>query len=190
MPDSLDRGEDARAIRPCVRPEARVRREGAPAGLGASLIAAVTVGDTAAPHAAPHVEAATLCRTVRVSGGDDNGMTGGVREAHLTVKNTGGTACAVAGRPWLRIPRLPHPITVTDAIDYPFAGTLSGRVLLKPGGRASALIWLNPGRCTRGAAVTFGLAARAGWRTRSVPVANEMCIDGTGLIDPWVVGCR
>lgn len=110
-------------------------------------------------------------------------MTGGVIEAHLTVKNTGGTACAVAGRPWLRIPRLPHPITVTDAIDYPFAGTLSGRVLLKPGGRASALIWLNPGRCTRGAAVTFGLAAHAGWGNRSVPVANEMCNDGTGHID-------
>ncbi len=118
-----------------------------------------------------------------MSGGDDNGLTGGVKEAHLTVENTGATACAVAGRPWLRIPRLPHPITVTDAIDYPFAGTLSGRVLLKPGGRASALIWLNPGSCTRDAAVTFGLAARAGWRTRSVPVANEMCNDGTGHID-------
>jgi hypothetical protein len=54
-------------------------------------------------------------------------MTGGVREAHLTVKNTGGTACAVAGRPWLRIPRLPHPITVTDIVDGPFAGACPAR---------------------------------------------------------------
>ena len=151
--------------------------------LVASLIAAVAVGDTAAPRAAPHAEAVSLCRTVRVSGGDDNGLTGGVREAHLTVKNTGGTPCVVAGRPWLRIPRLRHPITVTDAVGYALAGTLSGRVLLEPGARASALIWLNPGSCTRGAAVTFDLGARAGWRNRSVPVANEMCTDGTGHID-------
>jgi hypothetical protein len=150
--------------------------------LVAPLLAAVAVGDTGAPRAAPHAEAASLCRTVRVSGGDDNGMTGGVIEAHLTVKNTGGTPCAVAGRPWLRIPRLPHPITVTDMIG-PFAGTLSGRVLLRPGRRAGALIWLNPGSCTRDAAVTFGLTARAGWGKKSVPVANDMCNDGTGHID-------
>jgi hypothetical protein len=111
--------------------------------LVALLITAVVVGDTAASDAASHVdavEAVSLCRTVRVSGGD-------------------------------------------DIVDERFAGTLAGRVLLKPGGRASALIWLNPGRCDRSAAVTFGFAARAGWGTRSVSVMNEMCNDGTGHID-------
>jgi hypothetical protein len=57
--------------------------------LVASLIAALALGDTATPYAAPQVEAVSLFWTVRVSGGDDNGMTGGVREAHLTVENTG-----------------------------------------------------------------------------------------------------
>jgi hypothetical protein len=152
--------------------------------LVASLVAAVAVGDTAAPRVAGHREVTSLCRTVRVSGGDDNGLTGGVIEAHVTVKNTARTVCAVVGRPWLRIPRLPHSVTVTDAIGYPFAGTLSGRVLLKPGRRATALLWLNPGRCTRGAAVTFDLRARAGWANGSVAgTSNEMCNDGTGQID-------
>ena len=149
--------------------------------LVAALIAGLAAGDAAAPHAAPHVP---LCRTLRVSGGDDNGMTGGVIEAHLTVKNTGGTSCAVAGRPWLRIRRLPHPVTVADAIDHALAGTLSGRVVLAPGRRATALLWLIPGSCTRDASVTFDLDARAGWKNRSVAVSsNEMCNDGTGHID-------
>jgi hypothetical protein len=100
--------------------------------LVALVITAVVVGDTAASDAASHVEAVSLCRTVRASGGEDNGVTGGSSSRILTVKNAGGTVCAVAGRPWLRIPRLPHPVTVIDIVDERFAGTLAGRVLLKP----------------------------------------------------------
>jgi hypothetical protein len=128
-------------------------------------------------------DAPALCRTVRLTGGDDNGLTGGVIVAHLIVTNTGRAACLLAGRPSIRIPRLPHSITVTDIVDAPASGNLSGRVPLKPGARASALIWLNPGSCDRGRAVTFAVRAHVGWQTKSVPISNRMCSDGTGHID-------
>jgi hypothetical protein len=109
-------------------------------------------------------------------------MTGGVVVAHVFVKNVGRRACTVVGRPWIRISRLAHSVTVTDISTGAAAGTPSGRVVLSAGELASAEILLNPGRCNRDRIVVFDLAARAGWSTRSVRVAGLMCDDGSGQI--------
>lgn len=148
--------------------------------LFASLVVGLTsVAPTA--HALPAVFI-PACQSVSVAGGDDNGLTGGVIVAHLFVKNLGRQACAVVGRPWIRIPHLSHPITVADISSSPAAGTPSGRVVLRSGALASAEIHLNPGQCDRGRNVTFAVQARAGWQKRSVRVGGHMCNDGSGEI--------
>jgi len=123
------------------------------------------------------------CQAIQVAGGDDNGLTGGVMVAHVFVKNVGRRTCAVVGRPWLRIPHLSHPVTVTDISSGPGAGTSSGRVALSPGALASAEILLNPGQCSRGRSVVFDLTTRAGWWKKSVRLAGFMCNDGSGEIE-------
>lgn len=146
---------------------------------GALLLTALIVGTSTA--AARPAESVALCRSVTVSGGDYNGMTGGVTVAHLIVKNSGRASCTLLGRPWIRIPAIPHAVRIDDITTKPVAG--SERVVLTPGASASAQIWLNPGRCDRGKAVVFGLTARVGWQNKSVPVASDMCKDGSGRID-------
>ena len=118
------------------------------------------------------------CREVRVGGGDYNGMTGGVLVAQVLVTNVGRRTCAVLGRPWIRLPRIPHPVTVADLPP----GTASGRVVLSPGERASAQVLLVPGGCDRGQGVVFHLTARAGWSKRGVRIGGSMCDDGSGQI--------
>jgi hypothetical protein len=140
------------------------------------------VGTAAAISDARPVVSVPVCQAVRLAGGDDNGLTGGVVVAHVFVKNVGRRACAVAGRPWIRIPRLAHPVTVKDISSGAAAGTPSGRVVLSAGELASAEILLDPGRCSRDRNVVFELAARAGWSKRGVPVAGLMCEDGSGQI--------
>lgn len=139
------------------------------------------VGAAAATSDALPVLSVPVCQEVQLAGGDDNGLTGGVVVAHVFVKNVGRRACAVVGRPWIRVPRLAHPVTVTD-ISSGAAGTPSGRVVLSPGALASAEILLNPGQCSRDRNVVFDLTARVGWRNRSVRVAGSMCDDGSGQI--------
>jgi hypothetical protein len=149
-----------------------------------ALLAVLVVGLISAGVSADARPAAVIprCQSVSVAGGDDNGLTGGVIVAHLFVKNIGTRACAVIGRPWIRIPRLSHAVTLTDISSGPAAGTPSGRVILSSGALASAEILLNPGRCDRGRSVTFALLANAGWQKRSVRIEGDICNDGSGEI--------
>jgi hypothetical protein len=147
-----------------------------------ALLAAIGLSGviSAGAHSAASVP---VCRAVQVTGGDYNGMTGGVSVAHVFVKNAARRTCMVVGRPWIRLPRLLHPITITDLDTGALAGTPSGRVILWPGKRASAAILLNPGRCDRGRSIVFALTAHAGWKNGSAAVRGSMCNDGSGQID-------
>lgn len=147
-----------------------------------SVFVVGVVGTAAATSDARPAMSIPVCQAVQLAGGDDNGLTGGVVVAHVFVKNVGRRACVVVGRPWIRIPRLAHPVTVTDISSGAAAGTPSGRVVLSPGALASAEILLDPGQCNRDRSVVFDLTARAGWWTRSVRVAGLMCDDGSGQI--------
>jgi|1186.fasta_scaffold1227848_1 hypothetical protein len=138
---------------------------------------------TAAPGSyAKPIVSLRQCQSVSVAGGDDNAMTAGVLVAHVFVKNIGLQTCEVIGRPWIRIPRISYPITVTDLSTGPGAGTPSGRVVLTPGTLASAEILLIPGRCSRDRSVVFPVMPRAGWRNSGVRLGGSLCQDGSGQI--------
>jgi hypothetical protein len=146
--------------------------------ISAGLTAIATIGGTFAARA---VSVAPACQSVRVSGGDYNGG-GGTIYAQVVVANIGSGPCRVVGRPWLRLPALAHSVTVDDITAGPNAGTPGGLVTLAPEQRARAVILIDPGSCGRGRTVTFGLLARAGWRTRSVTINGSICDDGSGRV--------
>ena len=77
-----------------------------------SVFVVGVVGTAAATSDARPAMSIPVCQAVQLAGGDDNGLTGGVVVAHVFVKNVGRRACVVVGRPWIRIPRLAHPVTV------------------------------------------------------------------------------
>lgn len=123
------------------------------------------------------------CSTVRVSGGDFNGAAGTIL-ASVTVRNAGKRDCTIGGRPWIRLPRLAHPVTIEDVprgFYLPDDGP--GRVFtLHPGQRVRATIFIEPGACDRGRSVTFELQARVGWARRSVRISGLVCDNGTGTV--------
>lgn len=140
-----------------------------------ALAAAVSRAD--ASRAAAQVG---RCHTTAVSGGDYNGA-GGTVYAVVIVTNRGKGSCEVGGRPWLRLPRLPHAVTVTNLGVASLAG--SGLpVALRPGQRAQAFISIAPGSCDRGRSVSFGLRARAGWGGHSVTIRGLLCNNGSGQV--------
>jgi hypothetical protein len=122
------------------------------------------------------------CESVRASGGDYNGG-GGAIYAELRITNTGARPCTISGRPWIRLPRLDHPVTVADWTDGPLAGKPGVSVTLAHGQRAHAFMLIVPGRCNRAKGTTFTLWAHAGWASKSVTVVGPACDDGTGQID-------
>jgi hypothetical protein len=130
------------------------------------------------------------CSLVSVSGGNFNGLTGGVIVAAVQVENLGKRDCTINSRPWIRLGRLPHPVTVADAAPGSFgrAGDPQRTVRLSHGQHAVAQVFIAPGSCSRARSVVFALRARAGWGKRSVPISNAVCDDGTGTI--WVGSFR
>jgi hypothetical protein len=88
----------------------------------------------------------------------------------------------IRGRPWIRLPRLAHPITVEDLTVNSLAGSPGTTVTLTPGQRARAFILIIPGSCDRGAKVSFVLQARAGWGRRGVTFSGRVCDNGSGQV--------
>jgi hypothetical protein len=128
------------------------------------------------------------CSAVHVSGGNFDGLTGGVLVAGLSVRNVSHRDCTVATRPWIRLGPISHAVTVSDAppgvFGSPYA-TPQRAVTLRPGQRTVTQIYLAPGGCDRARWHVFSLQARAGWASHSVAIGSgEMCKDGTGTI--WV----
>jgi hypothetical protein len=129
----------------------------------------------------------STCAPVRVSGGNFNGLPGGVIVAGLDVRNVSHRDCAIATRPWVRVGPISHSVTVADAPPDLFGSPYSAPqrvVTLRPGQRAVTQIYLAPGGCDRGRSVVFALRARAGWGKASVPISNDACKDGSATI--WV----
>lgn len=127
------------------------------------------------------------CTDVRVSGGNFNGLTGGVIVAGLVVRNVSHHDCAVATRPWIRLGPVRHSVTVADAPPGLFGSPYStpqGRVTLSPGQRTVTQIYVGPGSCDHARWHVFSLSARAGWANHSVAIGDVVCKDGTGTI--WV----
>lgn len=122
-----------------------------------------------------------VCRTVRASGGDYNGG-GGTMYAEVKIANTASQTCVVSGRPWIKLPRLPHPVTVEDLTGSVLAGDAGRRVILRPRQSAHAFILVIPGSCDRGTTVSFALRAVAGWRNRGVEISGVACNNGSATI--------
>ena len=122
-----------------------------------------------------------VCRTVRASGGDYNGG-GGTIYAEVKITNTASQTCVVSGRPWIKLPRLPHPVTVEDLTGSVLAGVAGRRVVLRPRQSAHAFILIVPGSCDRGTTVSFTLRAVAGWQNRGVGVGGVACNNGSATI--------
>ncbi len=131
--------------------------------------------------AAGGVTATPRCTSVRASGGDYNSG-GGRIYAELHVTNTGRATCTVAGRPWLRLPRLPAPVTVADLQGGPLAGRPGTPVRLAHGQEARADVLIDPGRCDRSKGTTFTLWAHAGFADASVTIVGLACGDGTATV--------
>jgi hypothetical protein len=118
------------------------------------------------------------CTSIRVSGGDYTSGDGRIY-AQLTVTNTGRAACTVAGRPSLRLPRLPAPVTVSDWQGDP---PPAKPVVLADGQHARANMMIDPGRCDRSKGSTFTLWAHAGFAGQSVTIVGLACSDGTAAV--------
>ena len=126
------------------------------------------------------------CSSIRVSGGDFNGLTGGTVEAAVQVRNLSSRDCKINGRPWIRLGPTRHAVTVADATPGMFgpAGALERVVRLRPRQHAVAQVFISPGSCSRAQSTVFRLRARAGWAERSVWISNWACKNGSGEI--WV----
>lgn len=147
--------------------------------LALSVLASAAVALTG--PAAGGETATTRCTSVSASGGDYNGG-GGRIYAEVRVTNTGRATCTVAGRPWLRLPRLPAPLTVADLRGSPLAGGHGTPVRLAHGQQARADVQIDPGRCDRSKGTTFTLWARAGFADKSVTIVGLACSDGTAAV--------
>jgi hypothetical protein len=125
---------------------------------------------------------AERCKSVQAAGGDYNGA-GGTIYAALRITNTGKQPCTISGRPWIRLPRLDHPVTVTDLRDDPLAGRPGATVTLAHGQETKAFMLIKPGSCDRTNGTTFTLWARAGWANKGVTIVGTACDDGTAQIE-------
>jgi hypothetical protein len=122
------------------------------------------------------------CDSVHASGGDYNSGSAAIY-AELLITNTGAGPCTVSGRPWIRLPRLAHPVTVSDWTANALAGEPGNTLTVAHGQRARAYMLIIPGRCKRGAGTTFTLWAHAGWANESVTIVGPACDDGTAEIE-------
>ncbi|HUK96322.1 MAG TPA: DUF4232 domain-containing protein [Gaiellaceae bacterium] len=122
------------------------------------------------------------CESVRVSGGDYNGA-GGTIYAEIRVANTGRQPCSISGRPWVRVTRLDHPVTIADLRGDALAGRPGATIVLAHGRRARAFILIRPGRCDRTNGTTFTLWAHAGWGSKGATIVGTACDDGSAEID-------
>lgn len=138
------------------------------AGLRASLAEGSSVADR--------------CRSVHASGGDYSSGSGAIY-AELLITNTGVRPCTVGGRPWIRLPRLAHPVTVSDWTTDALAGKPGRTVTIAHGQHAHAYMLIVPGQCNRDAGTTFTLWAHAGWADKSVTIVGPACDDGSGEIE-------
>jgi hypothetical protein len=127
-----------------------------------------------------------VCASVRVSGGNFNGLTGGTVVAAVKVRNLSSRECAINARPWIRIGPTSHAVTVADATPATFGkfGAPERTLKLSPGQHTVAQVFISPGSCSRARSTVFSLRARAGWAGRSVPINNVACKNGSGEI--WV----
>jgi hypothetical protein len=121
------------------------------------------------------------CKSVKASGGDYDGF-GGMIYAELKITNTGHAPCTITGRPWVRLPRLPQPVTVADWSADPLAGEPGRSLILDHGQQARAYLRIDPGRCDRSKGTTFTLWAHAGYGDKSVTIVGPACDDGSGRI--------
>jgi len=144
------------------------------------VVLAVSVTGTSASLAGG--SAAARCASVQAAGGDYNGA-GGTIYAALRITNTGKQPCTISGRPWIRLPRLDHPVTVTDLRDDPLAGRPGATVTLAHGQQAKAFILISPGQCDRAKGSTFTLWAHAGWAKKGVTIVGTACDDGSAEIE-------
>jgi len=142
----------------------------------------VIVIASAAGVGKPAAAVVARCQSVQASGGDYNGA-GGTIYAELRIANTGKRPCTITGRPWIRLPRLDHPVTVSDLRDDPLAGRPGVTVTLAHGQRARAFILIRPGLCDRANGATFTLWAHAGWAKKGVTIVGTACDDGTAEVE-------
>jgi hypothetical protein len=148
-------------------------------------VLALALAATFVPTRAAIADAAAklpICRTVRASGGDYNGG-GGTTYAVVRIANAASGTCTISGRPWIKLLRLAHPVSVEDLTGSPLAGVAGRRVILRPGQSARAFILIIPGSCDRSRAVSFGIRAVAGWQTRGVAITGTGCNNGSAKID-------
>ena len=125
--------------------------------------------------------AVAQCKSVKASGGDYDGF-GGMIYAELRITNTGHEPCSISGRPWVRLPRLPQPVTVADWTGDPLAGKPGGSVILAQGQQARAYIRIDPGGCDRSKGTTFTLWAHAGFADKGVTIVGPACDDGSARV--------
>jgi len=156
----------------------RYRVPPALAVVAVALVASVVFALGSVASAGPRIP---RCSVVRASGGDYNGG-GGTMFAEVTITNAGMRTCTISGRPWIRLPRLAHPVTVEDWSGDPLAGSPGTVVTLSPRQHARAFILIIPGSCDRGVNVSFLLQARAGWRSRGVAIRGIVCDNGSGQV--------
>jgi hypothetical protein len=122
------------------------------------------------------------CRSVHASGGDYSSGSAAIY-AELLITNTGSGACTISGRPWIQLPRLAHPVTVSDWTGNALAGRPGRTVTIAHGQHAHAYMLIVPGGCNRAAGTTFTLWAHAGWADKGVTIVGPACNDGTGEIE-------
>jgi len=126
--------------------------------------------------------AAARCASVQAAGGDYDSA-GGTIHAAVRITNTGKQPCTISGRPWIRLPRLDHPVTVTDLRDDPLAGRPGATATLAHGQWARAFVLIRPGQCDRSNGTTFTLWAHAGWADKGVTIVGTACDDGSAEIE-------
>jgi len=152
-------------------------------GVVAVLAGLVATGAFYATSAVGRAQVSS-CTKVRVTGGNFNGLTGGVVVAGVGVRNVGTRDCTINARPWIRLGPIRYPVTVGDATSDMFGehGASEGTLTLHSGDQVGAQVFIAPGSCDRGVGTTFPVRARAGWAQRGVAVSNGVCKDGTGEI--------
>ncbi len=147
-----------------------------------TLLVLATVAASALTTGVAHGNAAVAqCKSVKASGGDYDGF-GGMIYAEVRITNTGHEPCAIAGRPWVRLPRLPQPVTVADWTGDPLAGKPGGPLILAHGQQARAYIRIDPGGCDRSKGTTFTLWAHAGFADKGVTIVGPACDDGSARV--------
>jgi hypothetical protein len=151
----------------------------------AALLALVGAGLSYAAAASGQGRIAS-CSSVRVTGGNFNGLTGGVIVAAVQVRNVSKRDCTINGRPWIRLGPVGYAVTVGDATPGMFGrfGAPERALRLRPSQHVVAQVFIAPGSCSQARSVVFSLRARAGWAAGSVPISNFACKNGSGEI--WV----